>query len=197
MLWCFRSEILLLGSAPYVVDWWADASWCFPDHEVRAINNAWTVPGKRLSVWYHSSDFFALGSNVRGAPKHLQRVNFATTPHWYECPGSGTMLLNCLYDILNTVPMPVEVLVVGSDFDYSGQKTHFYGQGKFSSRTAKQIEENCPDLAGKAADPFRFGKAWLEEELNKVDLLYRSLGCSLLNAGNHEPTLLPFEKLCL
>ena len=74
---------------------------------VYAINNSWSVlPGYPLH-WLMASDF---GKRGTLHPTDWERGCFAEVtsdfrkePRWYEFPGTGTMILNGLYHIYNTL----------------------------------------------------------------------------------------------
>jgi hypothetical protein len=186
---CAKVKVLVIGSAPYVKEWWRGHSDLVPaDVLVCAINNAWAVTEERTDRWYLSNDFFCTG-HVFPERMHFCTVlrcirggitsAFLTSPYWYDGRDtSGTMLLNVLYDLLNRhavrdIDEPLRVCVMGCDLQYTGKDDHFYGEGQ--------------------ADPLRCGVATLRAWL--LELLSDAAGENVeyLNLSTGE-SLLPFRK---
>lgn len=177
-------KILLIGSAGYIQDWFNTRGVALlqEGYELRAINNAWAVAPDKVKVWYHSSDYFAFYTTLRPAKEQLNCqvvTHFTTSPLWYKKRGSGTMLLNSLYSVLNDVINAgdkVKLAVAGNDLIYKNKETdHFYKMG--------------------TADPMRFGEDYLKETLLQAKKDYEDNGCEIFNAGGQEETLLPFVRL--
>lgn len=130
---------LLVGSAHYVPEWWSQNGAKFKD--AYCINNSIRVVKEQHNVWYVSEDYFK--DNDYDLRKMLDgcidsdfyvRIKsiMSMSPHWYTCPHNGTMLVNACRDILNNATMSgerTELYLIGCDLDYSGSKTHFYGEG--------------------------------------------------------------------
>jgi hypothetical protein len=130
---------LLVGSAHYVPEWWSQNGSKFAD--AYCINNSIRVVKDQHNVWYVSEDYFK--DNDYDLRKMLDgcidedfyvRIKsiMSMSPHWYSCQHNGTMLVNACRDILNNATMSgerTELYLIGCDLDYSGSKTHFYGQG--------------------------------------------------------------------
>ena len=176
-----RHKVLLVGSGPYIKEWWT----LHHDKigEVSCMNTAIEVVGARHHRWYLSSDFMhnrqwtfqgmrdRIGEHILG----LRIVaSFLSTPHWYNCPYDGTMLINSIYDILNRATIgetPVELNLIGCDLDYSKPKTHFY--------------------PGGTADPKRIPDEILLGHLHKVEKDFSPMH-KIVNLGP-QPSFLPFE----
>jgi len=176
------NKFLLIGSAPYIKDWYAEFGKTVLNrgYKLCAINNAWSIDPDNVWWWLHSTDFIDLG---KVQPTHKVRMELesrAKNPagennYKYEFRGSGTMLLNCLCDLLNYSLNTGErctVAVAGCDCVYSKKETHFYGSS--------------------TKDPLRFGAQWLVKELERIEGFYEEEGCKLYNVGLRD-TLLPFR----
>ncbi|MFH0910945.1 MAG: hypothetical protein V1918_05535 [Planctomycetota bacterium] len=181
----FARQYLLIGSGPRIEAWWErfGAKALQQGFRVCAINNAWAVAPEAVFQWYRSDDF-------RGpkfpAPEEAARMEgFGGTlpePRFaYQGLGSGTMLLNALYDLLNRLAGEKAaglVAVAGCDLVYPpGQAAHFYGRG--------------------TPDPLRHGKEPLIRALRRAQRLYEENGCQVVNAGDESETLLPFPRAVL
>jgi len=177
------AEVLLLGSGPGVDEWWGRHQAHFRNHRIAAINNAWAVAG-RLDYWFRSSDFLEHVS-VRGwGDKEVEAWTRADElapgrePHWYECPGSGTMFLNAVYTLLNWAVRhrrQLTLTVAGCDHVYPKDgDTHFYGKS--------------------TDDPMRFGDEWLDQQFRRVRELYETEGMVLRNGSDQQETRLPFDR---
>ena len=99
-------KILLVGSGWYVKEWWEQNNSHINVNYVIAINNALMVTKEKTTHWYIPSDFIVdkkydltLFKNDRAGLNITSY--FIEKPHWYWDPNNGTMILNCLYDILN------------------------------------------------------------------------------------------------
>ena len=188
--WTGKYRIVLVGSAPYVPDWW-DANRYEAmrlNYVVAALNNAWTAVDYDIDYWYIPNDFWCTGHKIPTVDDMKDRLRcgkggmtsaFLERPHWYECPnGTGTMMLNALYDIINRAviaerPAQTLIAVAGCDLVYKPGETHFYGKG--------------------TADPLRYGDAWLIRCLKDMKELCERLGIELRNVGGQSDTRLPFE----
>lgn len=195
------NKFLILGSAPYVDSWFEKNKDRFMQKkfQIVSMNNAWRISKDKTDFWVHSNDFEKLGNKVPSKEemqKWVEVVDFIKKPFWYHCPGSGTMLLNTLYHFLNLVYKSRFIFVIaGSDFIYTGGKTHFYGCGIVTSKVKGLLSKNCPNLENKAADPLRFGKEWLINELCKFNTLVTNCGGFVFNVGGQKETLLPFKRI--
>lgn len=166
-----------------------------------AINNAWYIVKDIEFYWSVSTDFDKLGTIQPDKKLALISDYFPCQDnedlhHSYDPDDLipyGTMYLNTLYYIINnTSPdTTIEIHVIGSDFDYSNDKTHFYGVGKTTKETDNSIKANAPELAGKAADPLRYGTH------NLVTLLNKPVppNIKIYSLSDNPNQLLPYERL--
>lgn len=182
-------KYLIIGSGPYIEGWFKDNG-----HQVLsrgfdlvAINNAWAVSPDYLSMWFHSSDFYAKG-HLR--PKDSQKRSWievgtddnhdkedVDVKYNYKFRGSGTMILNVLTHLLNRSLFKGEkccVALAGCDCVYDGDQSHFYGNG--------------------SPDPLRFGPEYLTGELERIKGFYEAEEFKIYNIGGQDQTLLPFER---
>jgi hypothetical protein len=173
-------RVLVLGSAHYIPAWWDQHNDIYSSHTIVPMNNAWRVVRDREYYWSVSDDFDRIKPEntpkilewppeISTFYKNMQREGKAQYP-------TGTMLLNTLHMLIGWAKyLGVEstIDVAGSDFDYSSDRTHFYGKG--------------------SPDPLRFGLEWLVDELANVEEGSRANGCTIRNVGCYEPSLLPFE----
>lgn len=172
-----RHKQLLVGSGPYLREWWRKNKEAFSD--VNCINNSIDVVGDRHLRWYVSEDFFhhrnwVMPEVLRKKAAVRMTTSMLTTPHGYHCPYNGTMLVNAIYDILNRATVagkPVELSLIGCDLDYSKPKTHFY--------------------PGGTADPRRIPDEILLGHLHKVEKDFSPMH-KVVNLGL-QPSFLPFE----
>lgn len=185
-------RVLLVGSAPNA-QVWLTSNAIPADVVVCGINNAWYLVRHRMNKWYAAGDFFSGKSQVipkqeefdglfwRNGEMNLGSVvgSFLRFPYWYPSPCGGTMILNCLYDLINRYyaeKESVEIFIIGCDLVYSGNTTHFYGKGD--------------------ADPLRAGTEWLTIELNNLKLKTETgviPNVRIFNLSTGE-SLLPFER---
>ena len=176
-------KILLLGSAPYIVDWYKANGSRFIDagYSLQAMNNAWAVDPDRLQVWYRAEDYFVIPASVM--PTWEQRFKWLEICRWNDVPffytnrRGGTMLLNVLCHLLNESfynKIPLFIAIAGADQVYKGDKDWFYGKG--------------------TADPMKFGKDFISESLQHIKYASEKLGHTIVNAGDQEETLLPFAR---
>lgn len=171
---------VLVGSAPYVPDWWNENGSKF--ERACCINNSIRIVKEKHDVWYVSEDYFMhnnydLKKILDGCldKDFLIRIKSAMSgaPHWYSCPCNGTMLVNACRDILNNATMAgeqTELYLIGCDLDYSGDKTHFY--------------------EGGTPDPRRIPDDVLKGHLNKLTSDYVPYH-RIYNLGP-QPSFLPF-----
>lgn len=176
---------LLIGSAPYVEEWWKKYNAWFRErrYEIVVLNNAWKIVDGIVDLdarWFRSNDFFKIAQCQPTADQQKQfRIENSRTlrvPHWYNKVKGGTMICNVLCSLLNeavAVKQKCRVVVIGSDLIYTGDKTHFYGNG--------------------GDDPLRFGKKYLRKTLQQIQKEYMEEGGELLNASTGE-TRLPFDR---
>ena len=170
---------------------------------VFAINNAWSLVKDIDFYWSVSTDFGTLGT-IQPDTQLKRMVDYfgkslidGEELHKTYDPDNlipyGTMYLNTLYYIINnTSPdTTIEIHVIGSDFDYSNDKTHFYGVGKTTKETDNSIKANAPELAGKAADPLRYGTHNLVTLLNKPV----THNIKIYSLSDNPNQLLPYERL--
>lgn len=176
-------KFLLLGSAGYIVDWYAKNGRAYLDagYILCAMNNAWAVDPNNLKMWFRSEDFF-LTPNCK-VPTQEQRDKFAEIVKVLDAPffyrkgrGGGTMFLNVAYHLLNHSfydRQAIWIAVAGCDMNYSGSNVWFYGKGQ--------------------PDPLRsMGEELLGEELTNLKILSEQQGCTICNVGGQEMTRLPF-----
>lgn len=186
-----QRRMLLLGSAPGIVEWWKEhRAWYVREgFVIAAINNAWQVPDlEDLHLWLHPSDF-------RGAPApdmiprnstwrygELGYVtgktgNWVIGPHWLR--GVRLTVTDALVHLLNEALVDgvrLTMHVAGCDMQYpaTGQ-THFYGTG--------------------IADPLRYSEGELARALREVQGFYDQHGATLINASDATETRLPFARI--
>lgn len=176
-------DYFLLGSAPYLPEWWDKHGASLEGSSISCINNSMRVVGKRHDRWYVSSDYYHhhkdkwhdilawVGKGLIGV--RITSV-FLQHPKWYYNPQGGTMLLNAAYDILNRATVAGESLrlnLVGCDLDYSKPKTHFY--------------------EGGTADPKRIPPDVMLGHLQKLEKDFSPMH-KIVNLGP-QPSFLPFE----
>jgi hypothetical protein len=176
---------LLLGSAPYIEDWWYWYGSRYVDAGffIAAMNNAWRVAGKHLHVWYRPDDF--RGNNPDNLPSGNESFyehpdGWRIGPYW-ERQGRLSFVDTC-HHILNmyacTQSRKVELHVAGSDFIYPDSgPTHFYGSG--------------------GLDPLRYGDDFVGQALGRLHQHYQQAGSSIYNAGGQRESRLPFPRKLL
>lgn len=176
-VWAEPHRWLLLGSAPYVKDWWAANGQRFVDAGfiIAAMNNAWRVPGEALHSWFRPDDFVGpspqepwICDNFRG---------WKVAPYWIQ--GFRSSTIDAMHHLLNSLAAngshEFELHVAGSDFIYpTSGSTHFYGRGQ--------------------RDPLRYGEEPLLEALQQTAENFAAAGAKVFNAGWQVETLLPFER---
>lgn len=188
-------RFLLLGSAPYLPEWWAKrgARLRAEGYTVAAINNAWIVPDETPEIWIRPIDYF-----VR-APKEMQPPAAKLARMWevgaeiyrdqygepitYSGRYGGTMLLNALTFLLNLSLSDggCELIISGCDLQYPSVNSHFYRGGK--------------------PDPLRAGIEWIQEDL--LDINERQLPAlrragyvlDVYNASPLPVSVLPFPRI--
>ena len=179
-----KGKFLLIGSAPYIKDWYKKYGHALirKGFKLCAINNAWAIDPDNISLWMYPCDFFDTGHlfpDKKQRKKWKEYVCDHRVPTKGKCEyikeGSGTILLNALVYLLNQhIDKGFEVLIAGSDCVYKKEESHFYGKG--------------------AADPLRYGEAWLVKELERIKSFYGKEGCVVYNVGGRRETLLPFKR---
>ncbi|MCK9279241.1 MAG: hypothetical protein M0P71_01245 [Melioribacteraceae bacterium] len=180
-------NFLIVGSAPYIKDWWNNNSKNIDKNiYVCAMNNSWSLTKERTDYWLIPNDFFCTGKVLPSHDDFRQSLrclrggittSFLNKPYWYKCEdGSGTMLLNSIYHIINLCyihGVMFNIYIIGCDLMYNKDTNHFYGEG--------------------TADPLRMGDEWLIRELNLVKKLSEEKDFKIYNLSEGE-TRLPFER---
>lgn len=179
-------KFLLIGSAPYIKDWYQKygRGLIQKEYKLCAINNAWAIDPDNVYLWMYPCDFFNTGHLFPNKKQRRQWKEYVCDhrlpvkgKYDYVKEGSGTMLLNALVYLLNQSiddSRKCEVLIAGSDCIYKKGQSHFYGKG--------------------AEDPLRYGQKWLEGELKRIKSFYEKEGCLIYNVGGRRKTLLPFKR---
>lgn len=189
-------KILVLGSAPYIKDWWEanKTQYLAENYTIVAINNAWQVPAPKLpDLWIFSEDYYDTSSKLLHPPQEVfDKMTYINTgidrtkllsPITYTSPeDGGTMLLDALCVVANQKlknKQSCSIVFAGCDLNYpEGDNSHFYEGGK--------------------ADPLRNGTVWIERELAKlktsIPKLFQEAGLRFeaFNGGGKAQSLLPF-----
>lgn len=181
-----KRKVLLLGSAPYVSDWWKENGQNYLDmgFAVVAMNNAIAVTGDDAHLWLTPDDYNGKNKASSKVPSNLTNYpratnsykNWIANPEW--CGQVSTIMLSCLYHLMNEALLDgctLEVRVVGSDMIYDGDTTHFYGNS--------------------ACDPLRFSDEQLRKAQNKVQRFYIQNRSAIFNAGGQDRTRLIFQAI--
>jgi len=185
-------RILLIGSAPYMPQWWRrhGRAYLHTGWLVAAINNAWKIPGRLPDLWLRADDYFVTAPpEMHPAPEQIAAMQ-VITPREYDQPGpvrvaktgGGTMLLNALQFLLNRFlaepnSPPCALAIAGCDLHYPPERGHFY--------------------PGGTADPLRCGDGWIRVELERLAALCdRWPHISIYNVGGSPATVLPFAEDC-
>jgi len=179
-------KYLVLGSAPYVPQWYAANGRAYLDdgHQLCVMNNAWKAVSSpaEIRTWFRSEDYF----ETRGCvppDEHARSlwdevVQMQTFPFYYtKIGGTGTILANVLCHLMNTAfasGQQLWVALAGCDMVYTGGSDWFYGEG--------------------TPDPLRLGKQRLIDIMVMLKQLSEQAGGSIVNAGGQEDTLLPFAR---
>ena len=169
---------LLLGSAPYVEDWWKQNGQAYVDGGffIAAMNNAWRVLGKDMHAWLRPNNF--RGERPSGRWFFEQPDGWEIRPYWER--DIRVSFIDIATHLLNVCAAKkrdrwIELHVAGSDFIYPDDgRTHFYGAG--------------------TADPLRFGIPRLERALNRLRRSYERESSLIVNVGGQAKTLLPFAR---
>lgn len=141
--------------------------------EVYAINNS--VRFFKTKVIHHvSTDFYDSNKPIeqeckKFIVKTIKGTNLKTPLRIY-IEGQTTMFVETCCHIFNLYGFGCKVYVIGCDYDYEGEKTHFYGKG--------------------GLDPFRMGRNILSfnlKILNCLGIFY--------NISDNPRTMLPFPKV--
>jgi len=180
-------KILLLGSAGYVKDWYAEhgARYLADGHALYAMNNSWMIDPANLECWIHSEDYFMIPTNAKPSEKQrngwYEVVRFMQTPFYHGQREGGTMLLNSICHLLNHCfhsKQQLWLCIAGSDLIYKKDgRDHFYGKG--------------------TPDPLIMGIDNLRRDLEMIKVVAESLGHKVLNCGGQAETLLPFARFKL
>lgn len=190
-----NKRFLLIGSAPYMPEWWEKRGRRFRDegYTVAAINNAWIVPEETPEIWIRPVDYFVRApKELQPPPEKLARMwevgaeiylDKYGEPITYSRRYGGTMLLNALTFLLN-LSLPdggCELVISGCDLQYPSDKSHFYVGGK--------------------ADPLRAGIEWIQEDLRDIDerqlpaLRRAGYVLDVYNASPLPESVLPFPRI--
>lgn len=177
-------KILLLGSAPYIKDWFAEngEKYRAAGFKICPINNAWAACDGAF-FWFRSEDFFFIPNTLK--PDEAQRdqwfevVRTLDYPFFYDKGRQGgTMILNILCHLMNHSffsKTPYFIAIAGSDLIYKENGAdHFYGKG--------------------TPDPMNIGIANLREHLRVIKMQAEQMSTSIVNVGGQEETLLPFAR---
>lgn len=185
-------KVVLLGSAPYVPEWWQanGEQYLSSGFSPVCMNNSWkAIPLSDVHYWIRPYDFrgeeppqyIPRNSELGSANANLNPRRVCEHRMWWCWPDWDrrlyTTLTHSLYHLANEAyydGVKLIVHVVGSDFDYRGPNTHFYGKGK--------------------PDPLRHGVERLQQALLTVKHMYEHRGHSVYNAGGQDYTLLPFAR---
>jgi len=201
-------KYLLLGSAPYVTEYYEKRKERYRDWLKLAVNNAWKVCYPDISEWFIADDFLKPSPNTgihSGTliPDREQKENICITPMpIVRIPGyvnktGSCMILNVMYILYNRFRTSKErfmLSVMGSDFIYDKNNPAFYGTAKENSAVQALLKFNNPDYAGIQADPLRFGDKWLTDELNNIMIIYGNKGYPLFKDTPYESRL-PFGDI--
>lgn len=190
-------RILLLGSAPYITDWWRkrkdvflDAGWT-----IAAMNNAWRVPDPDdLDLWLAPNDFdmskappdeIPRNARIRkwtGKEQHAgswnAQGNLLWRPYWLMDRRVQTCGITLPLHLINECVLDgctPEIAIAGSDFFYPADgPTHFYGKG--------------------TPDPLRFTAQQLRQGLVRLAAVVTKERGRIWNAGEQRDTMLPFLR---
>lgn len=190
-----KKRFLLIGSAPYMPEWWEQRGRGLraEGYAVAAINNAWSVPDDAPDIWIHPNDYYAKSPKEMHPPAcqvarmwevgaDIYRDRYGA-PVTYSKRHGGTMLLNALTFLLNMSLSNggVEIIISGCDLQYPQDKSHFY--------------------RGGTPDPLRAGIEWVREDL--LDIHERQLPLlrreghvlDVYNASPLSHSVLPFPRI--
>ena len=210
-------KYLIVGSGSDMKAWWEKNKQKIITEKYRIIpmNNAWSLVGaSNIYRWYVPSDFYARGSihpteteinSMREISLATAEANMKATlirrdskaePTYYKSKGtcpvrfkyknrrkgqSGTMFINTSFSLMADIydnRRNSEVYLIGTDFDYTNNESHFYSDMKYNKA---------------ANDPMRYGKEWLEKELDNLNNYAIKYGYSIYNISHNINTLLPFQ----
>lgn len=200
--WSKSPRFLIVGSAPYVTEWWDEHQKQYEGWTICAINNAWSVVHARTPWWYVSRDFPGLGTRIP-SPKQRESMTVMTLrrrrrrPYRYTRRHGAMMVLDVVFDVLNRCVEAGggEIHVVGSDLVYPPEgDSHFYGKGRIWARPARQLARHHPELADVAADPLRRGDQYVIDHLARARRLAERHGVMIKNAGDFSKSRLPFDR---
>ncbi|MBD3896228.1 hypothetical protein IEI94_10240 [Halomonas sp. ML-15] len=199
---------LLVGSAPHVKEYLPKVINTYLERgfKICPINNAWSLfSGNEgiIDTWIAPQDFFEYGSVIPNE-EQLGKINTlfmaGTRVQGYMTASTkqSTMILNALHILLNRAILEsetIEVVVLGSDFVYNKNASHFYEHsGKIAPSVAEGLSRHHPEYASVAADPLRFGEKWLLEELAWVKRRYETYCSKVYRDSPYIQSKLPFEK---
>lgn len=199
-------KYILLGSAPYVKNYWAKNKGYYLDNDytVSTINNAWAIDPDNVDEWYHADDFHKYGTLTPSEEdlKKFKEIPMSNemTEGCYEDRSKSTMIINVMHILFNRYKdtnEQLQLVVTGSDFVYSKNEQFFYGNTKpekLNPAVQNKIGQVDKSLVGINADPLRFGTDWLAKELGKVKDKYQNKNYKLFVDTPLSKTLLPFEK---
>lgn len=178
-------KVLLLGSAAYLTEWWEQHRDAYVNSgfAIVAMNNACQVVGDDCHLWLVPNDYSGSHSAAEYIPTNKGGIagatnkarNWVDRPYWSHCP--TTIMTSSVCHLLNEAVRDgcqIEVHLAGCDMVYSGDKTHFYGNG------------------GK--DPLRYQPRDLQRAQDEIQQAYSRHGCKIFNAGGQTETRLVFDK---
>jgi len=134
----YLKKYLLLGSAPYVQDWFRMFGQRYLDdgHILCAMNNAWQVAPDQIKIWFRAEDYFTVPYSA--PPTEHQQATWITVTRFNDVPFffnrnvGGTMLPNVLSHLINegiSNEDRIWVAIAGADHVYKGERDWFYGKG--------------------------------------------------------------------
>lgn len=178
-------NLLVVGSGPSVQYL---SLFNLDNFKVICLNNAWQlIPMDKITAWCKSNDletvskdqpmpdFDAIYDKVNGwmffeafFRKHKMEL-------YDEPEGTVNRKTTIFCDVLHELTSAPKGLMksiwfIGCEHDYSGEKTHFYGQGK--------------------PDPVRFGEEWLLRMFGRFRLFADTYSINLINATGNTTGLL-------
>ncbi len=176
-------KILLLGSAPYITDWYEKngQKYIQDGFILCALNNAWMVSPNEVRVWFKAEDFGMIKTSK--IPSKDYESKWITISRWNDVPffytnrRGGTMLLNVLCHLINESFYNRErlfIAIAGSDLTYSARNSWFYGNGN--------------------PDPLNFSEQFIKESLAHIKYASECLGHTIVNVGGQDQSTLPFAR---
>ena len=189
--------ILIVGSGNGVEEWVKEhIEYINMFDEVIALNNAWYLMNKYNInfLWYHSTDFHIFGKLQPPHEIQQKTIKKYYDPYFKKKYGDKTVLEDMLVTVYSKYLFtPITVCIIGCDLDYSGNKTHFYGQGKQIPDVQRMLQYNEPSLVGKHADPLRFGKEFIINRLKNLQT--DAYWVRFVNLSDNPNSLFPYTKI--